>query len=235
MDRILDRASREAAILAEEGLNGVLVENFSDTPFWPDRVPPETVAAMAVAVQEITRTLSVPVGVNVLRNDAGSALAIAAATGADFIRVNVHTGVMFTDQGILEGKAAETLRKRVSLGPGIQILADVLVKHATPPGGITLEAAARDTWNRGRPDGIIVTGAETGRPVDVHEIQSLRSALPEGAKVWVGSGVTPQTASMMVREADGLIVGSALQSSGVAGAGIERPRVRELMDALRGE
>ena len=117
---------------------------------------------MAVAVREIADSTSLPVGVNVLRNDAEAALAVAAAAGGRFIRVNVHVGSMFTDQGLLTGEAYKTLRKREALGLPVLILADVMVKHATPPPGLTLESAARDCWFRGLADALIVTGSETG-------------------------------------------------------------------------
>jgi membrane complex biogenesis BtpA family protein len=232
MDEILDKALKEAAILAEEGFHGILVENYGDIPFWGGMVPPETVAAMAVVVREIAKAHSVPVGVNVLRNDAEAALAVAVAGGADFIRVNVHTGTMFTDQGMLEGRAAQTLRKRESLGHPIHILADVLVKHATPPGGVTLETAAKDTWTRGMADGLIVSGRETGDPVDPETVVRLRKTLPDLAKIWVGSGVTAATAAEVAEVADGIIVGSALQTFGTAGTMVERQRVQAFFEAL---
>ena len=58
---------------------------------------------------QVADAAGLPVGVNVLSNDAASALAIAAATDARFIRVNVHTGSMNTDQGPIHGRAHETL------------------------------------------------------------------------------------------------------------------------------
>ncbi|MCJ7630720.1 MAG: BtpA/SgcQ family protein [Longimicrobiales bacterium] len=232
MDEVLTRASEEAALLGEEGLDGVLVENFGDAPFFPERVPPETVAAMAVAVREVVRCTSLPVGVNLLRNDAHAALAVAVAAGARFIRVNVHTGSMFTDQGLLQGQAHRTLRMRRNLGVPLSLLADVMVKHATPPPGATLEAVARDSWFRGMADGLILTGSETGAAVDLGVIQQLREALPVDAKVWVGSGASPESAPALIQAADGIIVGSALQSGGSAGAGIDRTRVRAFMNAL---
>jgi uncharacterized protein len=231
MDEVLDRALAEARMLEEEGLSGVLVENYRDAPFFPGAVPAETVAAMAVAVWEVARGVALPVGVNVLRNDASAALAVAAAAGARFIRVNVHTGSMFTDQGLLEGQAHETLRLRRSLGAPVAVLADVLVKHASPPPGTTLEGAARDAWHRGHADGLILTGAETGAPVEARDLRRLRNALPEGI-VWVGSGVTAGTAPGLLEAAHGLIVGSAFQARGQAGGGVERERVRALMSAL---
>jgi len=219
-------------VLVEAGLDGVLVENFGDAPFYPGPVPPETVAAMGVVVGEVVRGCSVPVGVNILRNDAAAALAVASAAGARFIRVNVHTGSMFTDQGLLEGRAHETLRLREVLGAPVSILADVLVKHATAPPGLTLEAAASDSWHRGRADGLIFTGRGTGTPVDQGELQRASSVLPPEAPLWIGSGATPETATRLMEEADGIIVGSTLQTGGRAGGGIEASRTRAFMEAL---
>jgi len=232
MEPVVTRALREATILQEEGLDGILVENFNDAPFFPDAVPPETVASLSVVVESVVKNSSVPVGVNVLRNDARSAMAVAAATNASFIRVNVHTGVMFTDQGMIQGKAHDTLRQRAALGIDVAILADVLVKHATPPHGLTLEAAARDAWFRGLADGIILTGRETGSPVRVEEIRRLREALPPEGRIWVGSGATRDTVGTLREAADGIIAGSALQRGGRAGGGVERRRVRAFMSRL---
>lgn len=232
MGSVVGRAVQEARVLEEEGISGVLVENFQDAPFFPGTVPPETVAAMAVAVRAVREEVGVPVGVNVLRNDAASALGVAAATGAAFIRVNVHTGSMFTDQGLLHGAAHATLRKRAALGLNVAILADVLVKHATPPPGTRLETAAHDTWFRGLADALILTGTATGTPVDWEEIQRVKDTLPKEAQLWVGSGVTAETAGEYLEVADGLIVGSAFQAGGRAGGGVERDRVKVFFDRL---
>jgi membrane complex biogenesis BtpA family protein len=229
---VSEEALRDARLLQEGGVDGLLVENFKDAPFYPGAVPSETVAAMTVVVRSVVESSSLPVGVNLLRNDAGGALSVAAATGAGFIRVNIHTGSMFTDQGLLQGRAHETLRKRTALGVPIAILADVLVKHATPPPGTTLSGAARDSWHRGLADGLILTGAETGSPVPLDELRRVREALPEEAPVWVGSGATPDTAAVLLEEADGIIVGSALQIGGRAGGGVEASRVKAFMEAL---
>ncbi|NIW74677.1 MAG: phosphorybosylanthranilate isomerase, partial [Gemmatimonadetes bacterium] len=88
-----------------------------------------------------------------------------AATGARFIRVNVLSGSMFTDQGPIVGRAAEVARLRAALHPDLVVLADVMVKHATPPPGLTIEQAAADLWERSGADGIVVSGTGTGRPL----------------------------------------------------------------------
>src|SRR5213076_2659804 len=135
--------------ICDGGAAGMVFENFGDRPFLRGRVAAETVAAMTRVIAEVARAIHLPFGLNVLRNDARSALAIAAATGAAFIRVNVHTGVMFTDQGVIEGEAAETLRLRDALCPHVAIFADHLVKHAVPPPGIDPVQVAKDLRHRG--------------------------------------------------------------------------------------
>ena len=146
----LARAREDADALVAGGCHGIIVENFGDTPFFPDHVPAETIACLALALNAvIDRAQGTPVGVNVLRNDALAAVAIAAACDAQFVRVNVLSGSMYTDQGLIEGRAAEVARLRTALGPEIEVLADVFVKHATPPAGLGIHDAAADLWHRG--------------------------------------------------------------------------------------
>ncbi|MGD8320466.1 MAG: BtpA/SgcQ family protein [Gemmatimonadota bacterium] len=231
MARVEERALADARTLAGGGMDGVLVENFLDAPFFKDAVPPETVAAMGRIVSAVVREVGVPVGVNVLRNDAAASLGVAAAAGAAFIRVNVHTGSAWTDQGILEGRAADTLRKRAALGRrDVALLADVLVKHATHPPGLSAGAAAADTWHRGLADAVVVTGTATGRTADLDRVDAVRAGAPE-ASVLVGSGVTPASVRDVLAAADGAIVGTALCSDGRAGAGVDPARVAALLRA----
>ncbi|MFZ2492277.1 MAG: BtpA/SgcQ family protein, partial [Thermoanaerobaculia bacterium] len=119
------------------------------------------------------------IGVNVLRNDARSALAIAAATGAAFIRVNVHTGAMLTDQGIIEGEAYETMRMRAAVAPDVFVFADHLVKHAVQLAEVEPVQSAKDLRLRGLADALIVTGAETGAAADPARLTALRAVLPD--------------------------------------------------------
>jgi hypothetical protein len=237
MRAVLERARADARALAEAGMDGVLVENFLDAPFFGGAVPPETVAAVTRAAAEVVAELSalspVPVGVNVLRNDARAALGAAVAAGAVFVRVNVHVGTMWTDQGVLEGRAARTLRARAALGARIALLADVLVKHATPPPGLTVEAAAADTWTRGLADALVVSGAGTGMETDLERVARARAGAP-GAPVLVGSGVTPATVARVLERSDGAIVGSALARDGRAGAGVDPGRVSALVRSRGG-
>lgn len=230
--QIATQAVEQAQVLVDAGFHAVLAENYGDAPFFGRRVPAATVAALAVIAAELVARVDCPVGINVLRNDARAALAICAAAGTRFLRVNVHVGAMLTDQGWIEGEAAVTLRARERLAPDVLILADVHVKHAAPPHGWSLEQAAQDTWHRGRADALIVSGTGTGAATDPDRIGQVRAAVP-AAPILVGSGLTAANAARLLAVADGAIVGSAVQHDGVAGRGVDPERARALVDAVR--
>ncbi len=205
-------ALTDASALVEAGVRAVMVENYYDVPFYPRQVPAETVAAMSVVISALGGEFPEVVwGVNVLRNDAASALGIALATGARFIRTNVHVGTMVTDQGRIEGNAYHTLRLRRQLeAPDVGILADVRVKHARPLAERPLGEEAQDLRLRGLADAVIVTGAATGSGAEAADVITVRQALP-GCPLLVGSGMNAVTAADFFPTADGCIIGSALK------------------------
>jgi membrane complex biogenesis BtpA family protein len=233
LDRLVVAAVGDATTLADAGFDAVCVENFGDAPYFADDVPATTVAAMTLATHAVRDALDVPVGVNVLRNDALAALAVAAATGSSFVRVNVLSGAMATDQGWITGRAAEVARLRRSLGVEIAVLADVHVKHAVPPPGLRLIDAARDTWERAGADGIVLSGPATGRPTALGDLRAVREALGPAAPLYVGSGATVETAAALLEVADGLIVGSALKRSGVVTEPVDPDRAAAFAAAAR--
>lgn len=216
IDEVLETAAQDARALVDAGFPALIVENFGDAPFFPDQVPAETIAAMTRAVTAVMET-GVPVGVNVLRNDARAALGIAAATGARFVRVNVLTGVMYTDQGPIVGRAPELQRLRAWLAPQVEVWADVLVKHATPPVGLSAGQAAADTVERGHADAVIVSGAGTGGRADLEEARAMKAAVPAGTRVVLGSGASIGTIDPLLAAVDTIIVGSHVEVDGIAG------------------
>jgi hypothetical protein len=233
IDRVLGLALDDAARLSEAGFPALMVENFGDAPFFPDSVPPETVAALTRAVDAITMATGLPIGVNVLRNDAMSALAIAAVTGAAMIRVIVFTGVMYTDQGPIVGRAAELLRKRAELDASAEVWADVLVKHATPPPGFDVRQSAEDTVRRGHADAVIISGPGTGSAPDLDRLKNVRDAIGPDARLVVGSGATPDNLEGLAVVADTVIVGSYTKHEGVATNPVDTGRAQEMVGAAR--
>ena len=232
LDGVLERAREDARVLVAGGVDSLIVENFGDAPFFPENVPPETTAFLGRAVESIATVASgTPIGVNVLRNDARAALGLCAATNASFLRINVHVGAMVTDQGLIQGRAAETLRERARLCPSARILADVHVKHAAPLVPRAIGEAAAETAQRGMADALIVSGTRTGAAPDAAELQEVREHAP-GVPLLVGSGFGFDNAEELLAHCDGAIVGTALKEGGDVHAPVDAKRVARMREAL---
>ena len=232
LKEVIARAEQEATALSAGGADAIIIENFFDAPFTKDRVDPAVVSAMTLIVDRLKGMIMLPIGINVLRNDARSAMAIATCTEVDFIRVNVLTGVMATDQGLIEGKAHELLRYRRELGSEVAILADVLVKHARPLGTPNLTVAVQDTIERGLADGIILSGWATGSPPTQEDLE-LASAAAGDTPVFIGSGANWSNISDLMQAADGVIVSSSLKRYGKISETIDPIRVSQFVEAAK--
>jgi membrane complex biogenesis BtpA family protein len=233
MRDVIAAALADARALIDGGVDALLVENFGDAPFTPGRVEPATVAAMSVVAAEVRREFPrTRLGLNVLKNDARAALGVAAAVGAEFIRVNVHAGAVLADQGVVQSDAYGTLRDRRLLGIDVAILADVGGKHAVPLAPVETEQVARDLVHRGLADALVVSGAATGQATPLGEVKRVRSAVPD-VPLLIGSGVTTETAAELLSVADGLIVGTSVKRDGDVRQPVDRARVEKLVAAAR--
>lgn len=230
---VIDRAEQEVTALASGGVDGVIIENFFDAPFTKNQVDPAVVSAMTLIIQRLMNLVMLPMGINVLRNDAQSAIAIATCVQAQFIRVNILTGVMATDQGLIEGQAHQLLRYRRELGSDVKIFADVLVKHARPLGTPNLTTAVQETINRGLADSVILSGWATGSPPTLEDLE-LASAAANGTPVFIGSGASWENISTLMQAADGVIVSSSLKRRGRIEQPIDPTRVSQFVEAARG-
>jgi hypothetical protein len=226
------RALADARALAAGGADGLIVENFGDAPFRRGRVDPHTVAAMTRIALRIRTAVDIAVGINVLRNDALAALGIAQAAGASFIRVNVLCGVMATDQGLITGEADELMRLRRFLdATDIAVFADVLVKHAAPLAPLSVADAVEDVVLRGHADAVIVSGAATGKPAELEEVQAAVRAAAH-VPVFIGSGANAATIGEFVPPAYGAIAGTSLKRDGGVTEPVDEARVRAFAQAL---
>ena len=231
MESVIEFAVNDARAYERGGAHALFIENFGDVPFTKGNVAPETIAAMAAAGRAVRQAVNLPIGFNVLRNDACAALALCAVCGGAFIRVNVHTGAMLTDQGLIEGNAYETLRYRRQICPGAQIFADVHVKHAVPLGNWKIGDCARDTIERGLADALIVSGVGTGLEADLTDVERVRRTTP-ATKILLGSGVTLANVQDFLPAADGFIVGSSLKLAGKLSNPVDPKRVAALARAI---
>jgi len=232
---IHDRAREDARRLATAGVDGLIVENFGDAPFYPDDVPDNVVAEMTAVVRTVVDAVDVPVGVNVLRNDGRAAVAAAAAAGASFVRVNVLVGTAATDQGLVEGQAHDLIRFRDRIDADVAILADVDVKHASPVGDRGLAAAASDAVKRGWADAVVVSGEATGSATDLAAVETVADAVEDAVPVLVGSGATAETLPSLLSVANGAIVGTALKEGGETTAPVDPDRAARVVEAAAGD
>jgi uncharacterized protein len=227
LQKVYDQALGELEVFKRHALDSVIVENFRDMPYFPARVPVETVAAMAAVAREVVRAADMPVGINVLRSDGEAAIAVATAAGAHYVRVNVHMGAVVADQGIVQGSSQFSVRLRSALKSRALIFADVGVKHAAPVAGRTLDIETRDLAERGLADAIIVTGDRTGVETSLADLDVVRQAttLP----LLVGSGATPENIDQVLPNVNGLIVGSYFKKDGAGHKLVDESRVQRFV------
>jgi len=225
-------ALSELEKLQSGGVDGVIIENFWNMPYFPNEVPSITIASMAAIAGRVIEQSSIPVGVNILYNDFLGEISIARAMDAAFIRAEVFVDPSLSETGIIQPSAASLYRERHFLNAdGIGIFADIHSKNTTPIWDRSLLESALDAQNRAKADAIIITGAGTGKPVVVEDLQNLREKLT--IPLLIGSGVTAQTITELIKNCDGAIVGSYFKTSGNINLPTDINRVRELVEAVK--
>ena len=234
---IVKGALSDAVSYVDCGMDALLIENFGSAPFRKgtasQRLQPGQVALMARIAALLRERFDLPIGVNCLRNDALSALGIAAACELDFVRVNVHVGAYVTDQGIIEGEAHESLRYRQELtAESVKILADVCVKHARPLVRQDPREFTRDCIDRGLADGIVVTGTASGAAIGPEGMACIEACAAH--PVFLGSGLDPENAAQLLPLVDGAIVGTFCKEEGNLRKPVDRARVERLVAAASG-
>lgn len=233
LDAVIAAAVADARAWAEAGANGLMMENFGDVPFYPGDVPRETVSAMTRVACEIRGAVpGLALGINVLRNDGLSAIAIAAAVGASFVRVNVLSGAAATDQGVIQGQAAELMRYRKALAAQhIKVLADVRVKHAAPLADRPLQDEVEELVERAGADAVIVSGSGTGKPTDIGHAKAVKRHAGD-TPVWIGSGADANSIPQLKAVCDGFIVGSAAKPGGNIAAAVDAALAKRIVESI---
>jgi len=227
---LIDRAIKDAKNLEEGGVHGIIVENYGDKPFLPRVKAPETISAMAIVVNEIRKEVSIPVGVNLLRNSAIEAAAIAYVCGAKFIRVNVFVETIYTDSGIIRPIAPSLLRYINKIRAEIGIFADINVKHGVPIAKRNLEDIVLDAFERGLASCVILTGKRTGKPPEIETLKQIYES--KFGPVLIGSGLRVDNIDIL-KYADGAIVGTYFKEHGKTENGVDIERVKKFISALK--
>ena len=231
VEAIAEKALAEAEVYRRAGFNGLMIENMHDRPYLKGRVGPEVVAAMTVVAREVRRDSGLPLGVQVLAGANREAVAVAHAAGAQFARVEGFVFAHVADEGLIEGSAGGLLRYRRAIGAeAVLLFADIKKKHSAH--AITADVDLAETAHAAElflADGLVVTGAATGRAAAAEDVRVVADAVD--LPILVGSGITPDNLHDY-SAADAFIVGSSVKRAGLWSEPIDPDRCAALAEAF---
>ncbi|NP_001187840.1 uncharacterized protein LOC100528641 [Ictalurus punctatus] len=228
---LIEEACREAELYHQQGLDGFLIENMHDVPYVCDSGP--EVCAVMTAVCSAVKKLrpALPVGVQVLAANNQTALAIALASGLDFIRAEGFVFCHVADEGLMNACAGDLLRYRKHIGAEhIQIFTDIKKKHSAH--ALTADVCIAETARAAEfflSDGVVVTGPSTGVQANPQELSEVMRSVR--IPVLIGSGVTHENVEDYL-EANALIIGSHFKTGGRWERGVDPERVKRLMEKI---
>jgi membrane complex biogenesis BtpA family protein len=233
IETLIQQTLTEARIYRDAGFTALAIENMHDRPYLKGGVGPEITAAMTALAREVKRETGLALGIQVLAAANREAIAIAHASGADFVRAEGFVYAHVADEGVIESCAGDLLRYRRAIGAEkVLIFADIKKKHSAH--AITADVSIVETAKTAEfflADGVIVTGATTGEPAAPDEVRDV--ALAVGVPVLVGSGITPANLNRF-STAHAFIVGSSVKQGGVWCNPLDRDAVRALASAFAG-
>ena len=227
--KLIEGAARDAEALQSGGVDAVMFGNENDRPYVTS-APIEGVASMTAIVQAIKPSLKVPFGVNYLW-DPSASVAIAAATGAQFVR-EIFTGVFASDMGVWVPDCSRAFRLRRNLGRSdLKMLFNINAEFAHSLDARPIELRARSAVFSSLADAILVSGPITGQPVNQFDLRKVRDAVDE-IPVFANTGVNIDNVRDILSVADGAIIGTHFKVDGNTWNAVDPARVRRFMDAV---
>jgi len=228
---LIDHVKRDTEKLLGAGFDAILFCNEGDRPYQLN-AGLEASAVMSRVVTEC-KPSDRPFGVDFLW-DAQCAMAIAIATGANFMR-EVVNGTWESDMGFWTPDAAKLFRDRRNFGrDDLAIFANITPEFASPIGTRTPAQMAKSTVVSTLADVILVSGPMAGAEPDVSILQSVKEAVPAEIPVLLNTGAKSGTIAKYLKYADGCIVGSDLKRDGYTWNEVELDRAKRFIEAARG-
>ncbi|MGQ0611993.1 MAG: BtpA/SgcQ family protein [Paracoccaceae bacterium] len=230
LDGLVAAARADLAALQAAGFDAVMFGNENDRPY-EFKVDTASTATMAYVIGRLRDEIRVPFGVNVLW-DPMSSVALAAATGARFVR-EIFTGTYASDMGPWTPDAGAALRYRQRLGRGdLAMLYNVSAEFADSLDRRPLPDRARSAVFSSVPDAVLVSGQITGEAAAMSDLEAVKAALPT-TPVLANTGVKHATIADVLRVADGCVVGSALKVDGHTWNAVDPARATDFMARAR--
>ena len=230
VEGIISDARADLRALQAAGFDAVMFGNENDRPYELE-VDAAVTATMAYVIGRLRDGISVPFGVNVLW-DPRASLALAAATGARFVR-EIFTGTYASDMGLWAPAAGAASRYGRSVGAGDVVkLYNVSAEFAHSLDARSLPDRARSAVVSSVPDAVLVSGPITGEAAAMSDLEAVKRVLPT-TPVLANTGVRHETVADVLSIADGVIVGSALKVDGDTWAPVDPERARDFMERVR--
>jgi membrane complex biogenesis BtpA family protein len=230
IEELVAGARRDLSALQDAGVDAVMFGNENDRPY-ELKVDAASLATMAYVIGRLAGEIRVPFGVNLLW-DAEASIAAAAATGASFAR-EIFTGTYASDMGMWSPNAGAAMRTRDRLGRrDLALLFNVSAEFAWSLDRRSVADRARSAVFSSIPDAILVSGAITGEPAPLADLEATKRAIP-GTPVLANTGVKHATVADTLAIADGVIVGSALKVDGDTWKPVDPARAAEFMRLAR--
>jgi hypothetical protein len=230
LDGLVAAARADLAALQKAGFDAVMFGNENDRPY-EFRVDTASTATMAFVIGRLRDEITVPFGVDVLW-DPMSTIALAAATGAAFVR-EIFTGTYASDMGPWTPDAGAAMRYRNRLGRAdLAMLYNVSAEFADSLDRRPLPDRARSAVFSSVPDAVLVSGQITGEAAALSDLEAVKKALP-AMPVLANTGVRHATVADVLSVADGCIVGSALKVDGNTWNPVDPERAADFMARAR--
>ncbi|MFM8801885.1 MAG: BtpA/SgcQ family protein [Tagaea sp.] len=208
-----DYVLANARIFTEAGFPALMLQDQTRTPGTAET---STVALVSALGRLLRREFpAMRLGIIVQAHDAEAPLAIARATGADFVRLKVFVAAAMTAEGPRPALSASARTYRHAIhADGVAIFADVFDRTSIPMVDMPPERAAMWAQSMGA-DALVLTGSTFADSLD-----RIAKARAEGVKVPIvlGGSVTEANVGEALASADAAIVSTALMRKG-AGEG----------------
>jgi membrane complex biogenesis BtpA family protein len=230
IEALVAAARRDLLALQAAGFDAVMFGNENDRPY-EFTVDTASTATMAHVIGRLKAEIAVPFGVNVLW-DPMSSIAVAAATGAHFVR-EIFTGTYASDMGMWTPDAGKAVRYRDRLGrQDLALLFNVSAEFAYSLDRRSLADRARSAVFSSIPDAVLVSGAITGEAAALSDLAAVKAVLPD-VPVLANTGIKHATVKDVLEVADGCIVGSSLKVDGNTWNAVDPARAAEFMRLVR--
>ena len=229
MQKLIDGVAADIEKLQAGGVDAIMFGNENDRPYLL-KATPESTAAMTAVVAALKPMIKVPFGGNYLWDPTAS-VAIAAATGAQFVR-EIFTGVFASDMGVWAPDAATPARLRRNLGrPDLKLLYNINAEFAHSLDERPIELRARSAVFSSLADAILVSGPVTGEPADSSQLKRVCETVKD-VPVFANTGVNIDNVKDTLALASGVIIGTHFKVDGITWNAVDGARVKRFMDKV---